>query len=75
MKASKVIIMTRDEQGIIDEALSTLESMSEELKEMAEQDDNISWLATDCDHALACLADFKDSYEQQFIKPKDDELD
>ena len=73
MKEIKVVAMTREEQDILDKAISTLKNMDKELERILKTDDSIDWLENDCYHALASLEDFIDSYNSQFVKPKDED--
>ena len=72
MKATKVVMMDRDERKILDEAKMTLDNMATVLENMAEKDDNLQWLVDDCWHACGSLEDFIQSYESQFIKPEEE---
>lgn len=72
MKATKVIIMERSERDALDIAVNTLENMYDYLNSLTQEDENLAWLRDDCCHASACLQDFLQSYEEQFIKPKED---
>ena len=72
MRATKVVMMDREERKILEEAKMTLDNMATSLENMAKKDDNLQWLADDCWHAYATLADFFQSYESQFTKSEED---
>ena len=73
MKEITVVAMTREERAILDKAISTLQDMDKAFERISKTDENINWLKSDCCHALDSLENFIDSYESQFIRPKDED--
>ena len=72
MKASKVIVMSRDEWNLLDNARRLLDQMSDDLEKMAEADPNLFDLSEESKSAWGALEDYLEEYNRQFIKPEEE---
>lgn len=75
MKVGKIIYMERREFNLLNDALNLLDQMSDDLEKLEEEDETVYDLSMDCKSAWGNLSDFIDTYNRQFVKPDDDELE
>ena len=74
MKVGKIIYMERKEFNLLSDALNLLDQMSNDL-ETLEEDETVYDLSMDCKSAWCTLSDFISTYNRQFVRPEDDELE